>query len=68
LKGDESVYVGRSRSDEDKAVTVGWVGLSKSGKSLVIKVLDQRFFVPLGDLYPVLNHVKDRASVKQWIG
>ena len=39
---------------ELKAVTVGWVSLSKSGKSQSIKVLNQ-------------NQIKDRAEVKQWI-
>lgn len=59
-------YVGWKRS-EGKTVNVGWVGLSRSGKSLVIKVLDQRFFVPLGDLYKVLDRELERASVKQWV-
>ena len=48
-------------------MTVGWVSLSRSGKSLSIKVLDQTFFVPLRDLYQVLDQKKDRAEVKQWI-
>jgi len=52
---------------EGKAVTVGWVSLSRSGKSLSIKVLDQTFFVPLRDLYQVLEQKKDRAEVKQWV-
>jgi hypothetical protein len=52
---------------EDKAVTIGWVSLSKSGKSLSVKVLDQIFFVPLSDLFQVLNREIDRADLKQWI-
>jgi len=52
---------------EGKIVDVGWVSLSKSGKSLSIKVLGQTFFVPLGNLYQVLERKKDRAEVKQWI-
>jgi len=42
---------------EGKVVTVGWVSLSRSGKSLSIKVLNQMFFVPLRDLYPVLDDI-----------
>jgi len=52
---------------EGKAVTVGWVSLSRSGKSLSIKVLGQTFFVPLGDLHQVLDQKRDRAEVKQWV-
>jgi hypothetical protein len=52
---------------EGKVVTVGWVSLSRSGKSLSIKVLNQTFFVPLRDLYPVLDGRRERAEVKQWI-
>jgi hypothetical protein len=52
---------------EGKVVAVGWVSLSRSGKSLSIKVLDQTFFVPLRDLYQVLDRKRDRAEVKQWI-
>jgi len=52
---------------EGKAVTVGWVSLSRSGKSLSIKVLNQTFFVPLRELYQVLDQKRDRAEVKQWV-
>ena len=52
---------------EEDIVTVGWVSLSRSGKSLSIKVLNQMFFVPLRDLYPVLDGRRERAEVKQWI-
>jgi len=52
---------------EGNAVTVGWVSLSRSGKSLSIRVLDQRFFVPLRDLNQVLDQKTDRADVKQWV-
>jgi len=52
---------------EGKAVTVGWVSLSRSGKSLSIKVLGQTFFVPLRELYQVLDSKRDRAEVKQWV-
>jgi len=48
-------------------VTVGWVSLSRSGKSLSIKVLNQTFFVPLRELYQVLDQKRDRAEVKQWV-
>jgi len=36
-------------------------------KFLVARVLDQKFFVPLRDLYQVLERKRDRAEVKQWI-
>jgi len=52
---------------EGKILSVGWVSLSRSGKSLSIRVLDQKFFVPLRDLYQVLERKRDRAEVKQWI-
>ena len=52
---------------EGKAVTVGWVSLSRPGKNLSIKVLGQTFFVPLGDLYQVLDQKRDRAEIKQWV-
>jgi len=52
---------------EGRVVAVGWVSLSRSGKSLSIRVLDQKFFVPLRDLYQVLDRKRDRAEVKQWI-
>lgn len=54
--------------EEDKAVNVGWAGLNKSGKSLTLKVLDQLFFIPLGDLYQVLDKKKKRAFIKRWVG
>jgi len=54
--------------EEEKAVNVGWVSLSKSGKSLTLKVLDQLFFIPLGDLYQVLDKKKRRAFIKRWVG
>ena len=52
---------------EEKVVDVGWVSLSKSGKSLTIRVLDQLFFVSLRDLDSVLKGYRNRADVKQWI-
>ena len=52
---------------EGEVVDVGWVSLSRSGKSLSIMVLNQIFFVPLRDLEKVLNEEQRRASVKQWI-
>ena len=51
---------------EPKVVTVGWVSLSRSGKSLTIKVLNENFFVPLRDLYRVLDGDERRVEVKQW--
>ena len=54
-------------SVEGNVVSVGWVSLSKSGKSLTIRVLDQSFFVPLGDLYRVLDKERERAEVKKWV-
>ena len=41
---DEKV---RKMEEEAEVVDAGWVSLSRSGKSLTIKVLDQMFFVPL---------------------
>jgi len=52
---------------EENVVNVGWVSLSKSGKSLSVRVHNQVFFVPLRDLYQVLDKRKDRADLKQWI-
>jgi len=52
---------------EENVVTVGWVSLSRSGRSLSIKVHNQIFFVPLRDLYQVLDRRKERADLKQWI-
>jgi hypothetical protein len=53
--------------EEKKIVNVGWVSLSKSEKSLTIKVLNQLFFVPLRDLDSVLQGRRNRADVKQWV-
>jgi len=50
----------------EKVVEVGWVSLSRSGKSLTIKVLDEIFFVPLRQLHRVLDGDESRAAVKQW--
>jgi len=54
-------------AEEGKVVSAGWVSLSRSGKSLTIRVLGQVFFVPLGDLYRVLDKEWGRAEVKQWV-
>jgi len=51
----------------EEIVTVGWISLSNSGKSLTIKVLNQLFFVPLRDLDSVLKGYWNRADVKQWV-
>ena len=53
--------------EEKKIVKVGWVSLSKSEKSLTIKVLNQLFFVPRRDLDSVLQGHRNRADVKQWV-
>jgi len=53
--------------EEEKIVSVGWVSLSKSGKSLTIRVLNQLFFVPLQDLDSVLKGYRNRVDVKQWV-
>jgi len=53
--------------EEKKIVNVGWVSLSKSEKSLTIKVLNQLFFVPRRDLDSVLQGHRNRADVKQWV-
>ena len=53
--------------EEGEIVDAGWVSLSRSGKSLTIKVLDQIFFVPLRDLQRVLNEEEQRADVRQWV-
>ncbi len=58
---------GEEWAGEEKIVDVGWVSLSKSGKSHTIRVLDQLFFVSLRDLDPVLKGFRSRANVKQWI-
>ena len=54
-------------SVEGNVVNVGWVSLSRSGKSLTIRVQGQSFFVPLGDLYKVLDKQRERAEVKKWV-
>jgi len=41
--------------EEEEVVNVGWVSLSRSGKNLSIKVLNQTSFVPLRDLQRVLD-------------
>jgi len=53
--------------EEGEVVNVGWVSLSRSGKSLTIRVMDQMFFVPLHDLQKVLNEERGRVDVKQWV-
>lgn len=53
--------------EEKEVVNVGWVSLSRSGKSLTIRVLNQLFFVPLRDLDSVLKGDWNRADVKQWV-
>jgi len=53
--------------EEEKIVSVGWVYLSRSEKSLTIEVLNQLFFVPLRDLDSVLQGHRDRVDVKQWV-
>ena len=50
----------------ERVVDAGWVSLSRSGKSLTIKVLDDIFFVPLSELDKVLRGDERRATVKQW--
>ncbi|MEM3041803.1 MAG: hypothetical protein QXG97_07270 [Nitrososphaerota archaeon] len=49
---------------EGKAMTVGWVSLSRSGKRLSIKVLNQTFFVPLRELYQVLDQKRGPCRSK----
>jgi len=53
--------------EEGEIVNVGWVSLSRSGKSLTIRVMDQMFFVPLHDLQKVLNEERGRVDVKKWV-
>lgn len=60
-------FLRRVGMSEGEVVDVGWVSLSRSGKSLSIMVQNQIFFVPLRDLEKVLNEEQRRASVKQWI-
>lgn len=49
-----------------KVEDVGWVSLSRSGKSLTIRVLNEVFFVPLRELHKVLDGDESRVAVKQW--
>ena len=49
-----------------KTVDVGWVSLSRSRKSLTIRVLNEIFFVPLRELHKVLDGDERRTPVKQW--
>lgn len=51
----------------ENVANVGWVSLSKSRKSLTIRVLDELFFVPLRDLDSVLKGHRNRTEVKQWV-
>lgn len=53
--------------EEEEVVNVGWVSLSRSGKSLNIMVMDQMFFVTLRDLWKVLDEERGRVDVKQWV-
>lgn len=53
--------------EEKEVVKAGWVSLSRSGKSLNIMVMDQMFFVPLRDLWKVLDGERGRVDVKQWV-
>ena len=53
--------------EEKEVVKAGWVSLSRSGKSLNIIVMDQMFFVPLRDLWKVLDDERGRVDVKQWV-
>jgi hypothetical protein len=54
------------QKETERVVDAGWVSLSRSGKSLTIKVLDDIFFVPLSELDKVLRGDERRATVKQW--
>jgi len=51
----------------EEIVNVGSVSLSKSGKSLTIRVLNQLFFVPLRDLEAGINGFCIAADLKQWV-
>jgi len=53
--------------EEEEVVNVGWVSLSRSGKSLNIMVMNQMFFVPLRDLWKALDGERGRVDVKQWV-
>jgi hypothetical protein len=41
----------RVLEEEGEVVNVGWVSLSRSGKSLNIRVMNRMSFVPLRDLW-----------------
>jgi adenylylsulfate kinase-like enzyme len=56
----------REEKEFEKVAEVGWASLSRSGKSLTIKVLDEIFFVPLRQLLKVLDGDESRVAVKQW--
>ena len=58
---------GEGEMSEEEVVNVGWVSLSRSGNSLNIMVMDQMFFVPLRDLWKVLDEERGRVDVKQWV-
>lgn len=53
--------------EEGEVVNVGWVSLSRSGKSLTIRVVNETFFVPLRELQKVLDKERGRVDVKQWV-
>jgi hypothetical protein len=53
--------------EEEEVVNAGWVSLSRSRKSLNIMVMDRMFFVPLRDLWKVLDEERGRVDVKQWV-
>ena len=53
--------------EEGEVVNVGWVSLSRSGKSLNIRLMNQLFFVPLRHLRKVLDGETRRVDVKQWV-
>jgi hypothetical protein len=54
-------------SNKSEVVDAGWVSISKSGKSLTIRVMSQLFFISLKDLDSVLQGHRNRATVKQWV-
>ncbi|MGD8566099.1 MAG: hypothetical protein PVF96_07100 [Candidatus Bathyarchaeota archaeon] len=54
-------------SNKSEVVDTGWVSVSKSGKSLTIRIMDQLFFVSLKDLDSVLQGYRYKATVKQWV-
>jgi len=60
------LYEEEEEQETVEIVDVGWVSLSRSGKSLTIKVLNQNFFVPLRELHKVLDGDESRVAVKQW--